>query len=495
MSDAHLLVLSPYIALAATAVVVMLTTAFYHRHLLLAGLTATGLAATFACVLVAGAEDRRATALLRMNDVSLYFIGLLVVVALAVVALSYGYLGRTERRFGDFYTLLTLGALGGAVLAASAHFASLFLGLEVLSVSLYGLIAYPRRRPQAVEAAFKYLVLAAVTSAMLLFGMALVYAVSGTMLLDKVASAGAGLAGWEAAAYKAGLALVFAGVGFKLALVPFHMWTPDVYQGGPAPVIAFLAAASKAAVFVVLLQSLAPLDPQRGGVLVVVLSVVAYASMLAGNLLALFQQNLKRLLAYSSIAQLGYLVVAVVSSGAAGGARGAGTVAVAFYLTIYALALLAAFGVIAVLAHAEGEPEALSQYRGLGHRRPALALVLSVSLLSLAGMPLTAGFIGKFFIFRAGAGAAQWGLLVVFALTSAMSLYYYLRVIITMYRLEVAPYAAALATSPGGMSAGRRAADRVAVAALVLLTASTLLLGVYPPVLLRLIEHAASVFR
>jgi NADH-quinone oxidoreductase subunit N len=485
MSDANLLILSPYIALAATAVVVMLVYTFYRSHRLCAGSTAAGLVAAFACVLVsAGASDRRATTLLRVGDLSLYFTGLLVVIALVTAAFSHGYLQRSERRVGDFYTLLTLATLGGTILLASAHFASFFLGLEVLTVSLYGLIAYPRRRPQALEAAFKYLVLAGTTSAFLLFGMALVYAVSGTMVLKGLSAAGNGLSGWESVTYRAGLALMFTGVGFKLALVPFHLWTPDVYQGGPAPVTAFLATASKAAVFVVLLQFIAPLDPRSGGVLVVVFTIVAYASMLAGNLLALFQQNLKRLLGYSSVAQLGYLSVALVASGTSG------RVAVAFYLSVYSLALLAAFGVVAILSRADAEPESISQYRGLGHRRPVLALVLSVSVLSLAGMPLTAGFIGKFFIFRAGAEVSLWGLLIVFALTSAMSLYYYLRVIITMYRVDVQPYAAALAGPPGG-SSSRRAdlPGRVAVALLGLLI---VVLGVYPAPLLRLIEHAVA---
>ena len=479
MSDANLLALSPYLALAATAVVVMLGSAFFQRHILSAGLTAAGLAATFACVLlVAGTADRRATALLRLDDFSLYFTGLLVVIALAVVTVSYGYLERTERRTGDFFVLVTLATLGGVILLASAHFASFFLGLEVLTVSLYGLIAYPRARPQAVEAGFKYLVLAGTTSAFLLFGMALVYAVSGTMLFQGLSAAGRGLSGWESLSYRAGLVLIFTGVGFKLALVPFHLWTPDVYQGGPAPVTAFLATVSKAAVFVVLLQFLAPLDI-RGGVLLIVFTIVGYASMLTGNLLALLQQNIKRLLAYSSIAQLGYLVVALIASGTNG------RVAVAFYLSVYALALVAAFGVVAMLSHDYGEPESISQYRGLGHQRPVLALVLTVSMLSLAGMPLTAGFIGKFFIFRAGAGASLWGLLIVLALTSAMSLYYYLRVVITMYRLDPATFEIPLdaVAEPGHR-------DRPAGVAVVVLSVLTVALGVYPAPLLRLIEHA-----
>ncbi len=486
MSDINLLALSPYMALATTTVVVMLASAFYPRHELLAGLATAGLAASFAVVLVtAGTSDRRATALLRVDDYSLYFIGLLAAIAVIVVAFSYGYLDRSERRVGDFYTLLVLATLGGAVLLSSVHFATFFLGLEILSVSLYGLIAYPHRRLRAVEAGFKYLVLGGVTSAFLLFGMALVYGVSGTMLLGDLATAGNGLAGWESGAYKVGLALIFTGVGFKLALVPFHLWTPDVYQGGPAPTIGFLASASKAAAFVVLIQFLSPLDPRTGGVLVVVLNIVAYASMLAGNLLALFQKNLKRLLAYSSIAQLGYLVVALIASGTNG------RVAVAFYLSVYSLALLAAFGVIAVLSHADREPESIAEYRGLGHRRPVPALVLTVSLLSLAGIPLTAGFIGKFFIFRAGADVSLWGLLIVFALTSAMSLYYYLRVIIVMFRADVPPYAAALAAPPGGRGVASRG-DRLAIAAVTVTAVLMVFLGIYPAPLLRLIEHVVA---
>jgi NADH-quinone oxidoreductase subunit N len=480
MSDLSVLALSPYLALAAIAVVVMLVCTVVRSHLACAGLTAAGLVAALVCVLVvAGSADHRATSLLRLNSFALYFSGLLIVVALAVVAISYGYLERTERRRADFYVLLVLATLGATILVASSHFASLFLGLEVLSVSLYGLIAYPARRLQAVEAGFKYLVLAGSTSAFLLFGMALVYAVSGTMTLQGLTGAMHGLSGWESVTYAVGLALIFAGVGFKLALVPFHLWTPDVYQGGPAPVTAFLATVSKAAVFVVLAQFLGPLDPKFHGVLFVVFAIVGYASMLAGNLLALFQQNIKRLLAYSSIAQLGYLMVALMAGGEAG------RTAVAFYLTVYSLALVAAFGVVTVLSEGDEEAELLDEYRGLGHRRPVLAVALSVSMLSLAGVPLTSGFVGKFFIVRAGAGASLWGLLIVLALTSAMSLYYYLRVVIVMFRSGGEPAETErprLAVAP----------DRLAGAAIVFLVAITVWLGVYPAPLLRLIEKVAA---
>jgi NADH-quinone oxidoreductase subunit N len=482
MSDANLLCLGPFLALAAAAVVVMMISTFTRAHLVFAAVTGAGLTAAFVCVLVAaGSSDRRATSLLRLDDYALFFMGLLIVVALAVQALSYEYLERTESRRADFYVLLTLATLGATVLSASTHFASFFLGLEVLSVSLYGLIAYPERRAQALEAGFKYLVLAGTTSAFLLLGMALVYMVTGGMDLQALTAAAAGLSGWELTSYAVGLVLIFAGVGFKLAFVPFHLWTPDVYQGGPAPAIAFLATASKAAVFVVLVRFLGPLDPQGEGVLSIVFTVVAYTSMLAGNLLALLQRNLKRLLAYSSIAQLGYLSVALVAGGSTG------RTAIAFYLAVYSLALVAAFGVVAVLSRADAEAELVDEYRGLGRRRPLLAIALSISMLSLAGVPLTAGFIGKFFIFRAGAGASLWGLSIVLALTSAMSLYYYMRVVVMMFHAGVAP------SSGAGRALGREAAtDRLASAAVSVLAVVTVILGVYPAPLLHLIERVVA---
>jgi NADH-quinone oxidoreductase subunit N len=482
MSDLGLLALSPYLALATAAVVVMLGSTFTSSHLVHVGLAVAGLVAAFVCILlVAGSTDRRATSLLRLNDLALYFSGFLIAATLAVIAVSHGHLERTERRQAEFYVLLILATLGAVILSASSHFASFFLGLEVLSVSLYGLIAYPERRPQAIEAGFKYLVLAGTTSAFLLFGMALAYMTSGTMTLPGLVVASQRLVGREASTYAVGLVLIFAGVGFKLALAPFHLWTPDVYQGGPAPATAFLATASKAAVFAVLVQFLGPLDINDRGTLFVVLNVVGYASMLVGNLLALFQQNLKRLLAYSSVAQLGYLTVALIAGGEAGRS------AVAFYLTVYSLALIAAFGVVAVLSRGNEEAELLDDYRGLGRRRPVLAGALTVSMLSLAGIPLTSGFIGKFFIVRAGAEASLWGLLIVLALTSAMSLYYYLRVIVIMFR--------AGPEAPVEAGQSRRwslAPDPSAGVAIVILVFITVWLGVYPAPLLRLIQAAVA---
>jgi NADH-quinone oxidoreductase subunit N len=481
VNDISLLALSPYAVPAATAVAAMLVATFTRSHRALAGLTSAGLMGTFASILLlAASTDRRATSLVRIDDLALYFMGLLVLVSLAVVAVSYVYLDRTERRVGDYYALLCTATTGALVLPASAHFASFFLGLEVLGVSLYGMVAYQRRRWQADEAGLKYLVLGGVTSAFLVFGMALVYGASGSMNLATLMTTAGALTGWEAVAMAVGSVMMFTAVGFKLAFVPFHLWAPDVYQGASAPTTAFLATVSKVAIFAVFVRFLVPLGSVENGALSMVLTIVAYASMLVGNLLALSEHNIKRLLAYSSIAQLGYLAVAVVAGGTAG------TVAVCFYLSVYALALVAAFGVVGILSHGDTEAERVAGYQGLFHRRPVPALVLMVSMLSLAGVPVFGGFIGKFLIVRAGGGASLWGLLIVLALTSAMSLYYYLKVIIIMFRSGGASCGGIMPsdeTSNGG---------RGALGVVSLLAVLIVVLGVYPSPLLSLVERLIS---
>ncbi|MCL5735014.1 MAG: NADH-quinone oxidoreductase subunit N [Actinobacteria bacterium] len=482
MSSLNLLVVTPYLVLAGTAVVVMLVSTFSKSHALLLWLTGAGLAGTFASVLVAAASpDRRATALLRIDDYALYFTGLVVVITTAVVFLSYSYLGRTERQRSDYYVLMLLAALGGSILIASTHFASLFLGLEILSVSLYGLISYPRARVQAIEAGLKYLVLAATTAAFLLLGMALIYAVTGFMSLRELAGFAGQATGWDALTYRIGIGLVLAGIGFKLAVVPFHLWTPDVYQGAPAPVAAFVATVSKGAVLVLLLRYIGEVDLAKGGVLAMILSAVAYASMIGGNLLALMQQNVKRLLAYSSIAHMGYMLVALVAGGSSS------RIAVAFYLSVYSVSLATAFGVIAVLSRPKDEAESLDVYRGMIRKRPVLASIFTASLLSLAGIPLTAGFLGKFFIVRAGAGSALWGLIAILAITSAMSLYYYLRVIVVVFADEQG-----VERTRGAGPASRRMGGRLAAVTLSSMTAITIFLGVYPDPLIRLINAVAA---
>ena len=476
MKAGDLLTISPLIALTLASVVVMLAAAFRRSHTLAFGLTLGGLATTFGLLFVAaGRAGRVVTPLIEMDAYALFFIGLLTVATAVVAVLSWGYLPRLRVHPEEYYVLLLTATLGGAVLVASTQFASLFLGIEILSVSLYALIVYPIHRPDVVEAAVKYLVLAGATSAFLVFGMALVYAETGTMTAAGVAGLVEDGLGGDRVVLTIGVVMLLVGVGFKLAVVPFHMWTPDVYQGAPAPVVAYVATVSKGAVFALLLRFLLPVSGDQGSTLFLALTAVAIASMLAGNLLALRQDNVKRLLAYSSIAHLGYLLVAFLATGERAG------VAAGFYLVAYFATTLTAFGIVTVLSPADRDADTIADYRGLGSRRPGLAAIFAVSLFSLAGMPLTVGFIGKFTIVAAGAGAALWALVIVLVLTSTIGLYYYTRLIVAMYVRRPEAEASGAAT---GAAAG--------VAVLAALTGFMLIFGVYPAPLLRLVEHAVS---
>jgi NADH-quinone oxidoreductase subunit N len=492
VTAADIVLLLPLETLGLAAVVVMLLTTFWPSHEAALGFTLAGLAASLVVMpITTGKADRSVGSLLVMDDTTLLFMGLVVFATAGVAIMSYLYLRRGERYPLDFYTVLLISTFGAVTLIASVSFVSFFIGLEILSVSLYVLIGYPRLRGRNVEAAVKYLILAAATAATLLFGMALAYAVTGHLdfagLFAGPATQGAG----EATMFVVGVTLIFVGVGFKLALVPFHMWTPDIYQGAPAPVTAFVATVSKAAVVALLLRFLYSGRMPAGHTIDVMLTAVSMASMIAGNLLALLQDNVKRILGYSSIAQMGYLLVPFV----AGGKNGA--VAVTFFLVAYVATMLAAFGIVTLLSGPEREAESMEDYRGLAARRPWLAAAFAVVLLSLAGIPLTGGFIGKFYLVRAGAGASLWALLVVLVLTSAVSLYYYTRIIVTMYAWRPED-AAALPAVPGTGTQAAWApmavpvAERTTAVVLVVFVVGLLVLGTYPSPLLRLIEHALA---
>jgi NADH-quinone oxidoreductase subunit N len=473
MSLADLMALLPFLVLAISIVALLLVIAFRRSHALTATVTLVGLGAAFASIFGAWtAAPRDVTPLLNIDGYALFYTGLLLAGTFGVAMLAYGYLERRAGYHEEFYALLLLATLGAMVLAASNHFASLFLGLELLSVSLYGLVAYLRRSGRSLEAGIKYLILAAASSAFLLFGMALVYADQGTMAFDQISRA----APAPTVPLLGGLAMMIVGLGFKLAVVPFHMWTPDVYEGAPAPVTAFVATVSKGGVFVLLLRLFAPVDPSSFPSIYVVLGIIAAASMLAGNLLALRQNNVKRILAYSSIAHLGYLLVAFVAGG------DLAATAVTFYLVAYFASTLSAFGVVMVLSGADRDADTLDEYRGLFWRRPWLAAVLTVSIFSLAGIPLTAGFLAKFYVLAAGVGSALWWLVIILVVSSAIGLYYYLRIIVAMVQQQQPPEAEGSMAAPS---------QHVASGLVLAVLLSILFwLGVYPAPLLNMIRAA-----
>lgn len=478
MNAFHIMSLLPLILVAGTSVAALLAIAIRRNHALVLALTLIGLAASF-CSTFYTPRDR-VTQLFSMDGYALFFMGLLTAASFFVALLAYGYLAAREERKEEFYVLLLVATLGAMVLAASNHFASLFLGIEILSVALYGLIAYLHVRPLPLEAGIKYLILAGSSSAFLAFGIALVYADLGALDFAKVAQLVAAGQGANPELLLFGTVLILTGIGFKLALAPFHMWTPDVYEGAPAPVTAFVATVSKGGMFALLLRFFSQSGVGQFPQLLLVISIIAIASMLAGNLLALFSSNVKRILAYSSIAHMGYLLVALEAS------KDLGAKAAAFYLVAYFVMTLGAFGVVTLLSNSERDADRLEDYRGLFWRYPGLALVFTAMLLSLAGIPLTAGFLAKFYLVAAGADSQVWFLILVLVITSTIGLFYYLRVIATLFQK----------TAPEGPAP--EALPRHAPAVSFLLTFLTVFLvwlGVYPAPLLHLIQSAiGSIF-
>jgi NADH-quinone oxidoreductase subunit N len=416
-----------------------------------------------------------------MDRYAFFFLGLLIAASFFIALLSYGYLAAREGNKEEFYVLLLVATLGAMTLTASSHFASLFLGIEILSVALYGLIAYLRDRPLPLEAGIKYLILAGSSSAFLVFGIALVYADVGVLDFATVAlRISSTQSGSALELLIPGTVLILVGIGFKLALAPFHMWTPDVYEGAPAPVTAFVATVSKGGMFALLLRYFSLSGADRFPRLLLILSIIAIASMLAGNLLALFSTNVKRILAYSSIAHMGYLLVAVEVSSRLGVGAGA------FYLVAYLIMILGAFGVVTVLSSGERDADRLEDYRGLFWRRPVLALVFTAMLLSMAGIPLTAGFLAKFYLLAAGADSHAWLLILVLVVTSTIGLFYYLRVVAALFHQPASE-------GPAPEPLPRRT-PAVSVL-LVVLTSLLIWFGIFPSPLLHLIRSAiGSIF-
>jgi NADH-quinone oxidoreductase subunit N len=462
MSWAAILALLPIIVLAAAAIAALLAAAFRPDHRVMAGCSIGGMALSFAALFAAHATaPQPATALIMVDGFALLFGGLILLAGLAVAVMAVPWLERRRGRSAEFHVLLLLAVTGAVVLAAASHFLSFVLGLELLSVALLALIAYPRLETRPLEAGLKYLVMAGVSTAALLFGLALLYAATGSMTFDALAGP------WpdatpDRAFLVGGFALAIVSAGFKLSLVPFHMWAPDVYDGAPAPVSALIGTVSKGAVLALLLRLFDGAEAFGLGAPWWTLAAMAVASMLAGNLLALRQRNVKRLLAYSSIAHFGYVLVAVLAGGAFA------VEAVAVYLAGYFVTLIGAFAVVALLPD-RGEAIDYEDYRGLFWRRPWVAAAFAAMLLSLAGIPLTLGFIAKVYAFAAGVELASAVLLAALVVGSMIGLYYYLRLAIALFAAPEAEAESPAAPLPA-TGAGLLAA----------LTAALILLGIYP---------------
>ena len=477
LTSNHFLALLPLLLVGATVVVVMLAIAWRRNHELTFSLSAAGLnLALIAIVPALKVTPIDVTPLLHVDRFACYYMAMVLVATLACLTLAHAYLGKhAQEGFPgnreELYLLMLLAAAGGLVLVSTRHLAGLFIGLELLSVPTYGMVAYAFFNKRSLEAGIKYMVLSAAGSAFLLFGMALLYADTGSLALERIGSGGA------SDLLRIGLAMMLVGLAFKLSLVPFHLWTPDVYEGAPAPVAAFLATASKVAVFAVLLRLYQVSPAPAEGWLAGLLSLIAVASILIGYLLALLQNNLKRLLGFSSIAHFGYLMVALVAS------QGLAEEAIGVYLASYVLTSLGAFGVVTLMStpFKGRDADALYDYRGLFWRRPYLTAVLATMMLSLAGIPLTAGFIGKFYILTAGVQSGLWWLVGAVIVGSGIGVFYYLRVMVTLFLLEPG-----LRRHDAPLDWGQQAGGIMLMAVALL----TFLLGVYPQPLLALVQQA-----
>ncbi len=424
--------LIPLLIVTAAAIVVLCADLVLepgdHDSLAWLSIVGVGLAGVSAAVLWGGQRETLGSVFV-LDNYALFFDLLFAAATVLTLLMSIDYLDTAGIHAGEYCSLVLFATSGMITMAGANDLIVVFLGLEVMSVSVYVLAGIARRDMRSNEAGLKYFLLGAFATGFLLFGIALVYGVTGSTRLDLIASRLASGAGEGQALLGLAIALLVVGFGFKIAAVPFHVWAPDVYEGSPTSVTALMAVGVKAAAFAafarVFLQSLGAVGADWNQLL----WTTAALTMTVGNLLAISQSNVKRMLAYSSIAHAGYLLVAMVA-GKAGGA------ALLFYLLAYSAMSLGAFAVVIALGR-KGEPnEEIERYAGLGFRRPLLALAMAAFMLSLAGVPPLAGFAGKFYVFRAAVAEGYVGLAVIGVLNSVVSAYYYIWIIVTMYMKE-----------------------------------------------------------
>jgi NADH-quinone oxidoreductase subunit N len=466
---------APELILVGVALFLLLLDAFVPRtgHAVVAGIAFAGVAAAAGAAIWNWSWTGPPAVLGNMvatDHFATFFVLLLLAVAGLGVMLSFVYLRRSGEYRAEYYVLLLLATAGMTLLAAAVDLILIFLALELLSLSLYLLTGFSFRRAASSEASMKYFLLGAFSSAFFLYGIAFAYGAAGSTSLAALGQA-AGRGDTALALVAVGLLLV--GFAFKIAAVPFHMWTPDAYQGAPTCVTAFMSAGTKVAAFAALLRVLTVGFPGLTTDWRPVVAVLAGITMVVGSLLAIAQSDVKRMLAYSSIAHAGFILVGV-SAGSPAGVQAA-----MFYLAAYAALILGSFGVVILVSERGERHTSLASYRGLAHRSPWLAGALTLFLLSAAGIPGTAGFMAKVLVFGAAVGAGEWPLVLVALLASVAAAFFYLRVIALMYMREGEERTRVSTPALGGL-------------ALAVPGVLTLLLGVLPSILLDLLHGASA---
>ncbi len=469
----------PMLCVALAALASMGAEAFRRKgeRMPIGGLGVVGLIAAAVSTVFLWNRNTTSFGVVVADNFGLFVTATLVIVGLLTFMFSSQVIDRQDIPRGEYYALLLFSITGMIMMAMANDLLIIFVALEILSLAVYVLTGIRRDDPKGTEAAFKYFLLGAFSSAFFLYGIAFTYGITGSTRLDRVGAflAAQSMSGNPLILVALGLLLV--GFAFKISAVPFHMWTPDAYEGAPAIVTGFMSTGVKAAAFAafarVFLSSFEPFS----GSWQPVLWVIAVATMILGTVVGVAQTNLKRMLAYSSIAHGGYLLVGLIA------ANPIGKAAILFYLLSYAVTNLAAFGVIAMLGARDRNNDELRDYAGLWHSHPALAALMTVSLLSLGGLPPTAGFIGKWYIFSAAVSSGYYGLAIIGMLTSVISVFFYLRVVVMMYMTdrEGAPAPAAV--------------SGLGIAALTLAIVAIFYLGVLPTPVLDLAAHSiATIF-
>jgi NADH-quinone oxidoreductase subunit N len=463
----------PELVLTSGALLVLVADVMLPRgSRALAWITVAVLGATLASLVpFAGVDVDISNGLIAVDAFAMFFKVVFLVAAIMTVMMSVRFLEIEGASPGEYYFLVLCATLGMMIMAGGIDLITSFIGLETMAVSFYILTGFIKPSQRSNEAAVKYFLLGAFSLGILLYGMSLLYGVSGSTNLHQVAAVLAGRA--RDPLVVLAVILVVAGMGFKIAAVPFHMWAPDVYEGAPTPITAFLSVGSKAASFAMLLRIFVEGLPSMSADWQLLFEALAIVTMTVGNLAALTQTNLKRMLAYSSIAHAGYLLIGVVAG------TPLGVSAMLIYLLVYAFMQLGAFTVIVMMRRADVVGDELKDFSGLYLRHPAAAFAMLLFMLSLGGIPPTAGFMGKFWLFRAAIESGHVGLAVIGVLNSAVSLYYYLRLVVFMYLKKE--------TSGSEPTASPALALTLAVA-----VAATLVLGVYPRFLFEVAELSAQ---
>ena len=433
---------APIWSLGTLAMVVMLVGAFWPKsaRTFLPWLCCAGILGTIWVTTVSATHVDGALGMQNLDSFAVVF-DIIVLLATAVAVLvSSPYVCREGLDRGEYYALMLFSASGAMLMAASTNFVMMFLGLELLSIPLYVLAGFARDKSNSDESALKYFLLGAFASSFFLYGMALVFAATGSTAISSQLVSNPNMM------LTIGLGLIAVAIAFKVALVPFHMWTPDVYQGAPTSVTAFMAVIAKAAGFGALARIVAVGLPESWNTL---LWVLAAATMIWGNLIAVSQQNIKRLLAYSSIAHAGYLLMGILAASKGGALTQAGLSALLFYLLTYALMNFGAFAVVIVLSGQGDKLENLSDFRGIARRNPTSGVLMAIFMLSLAGIPPFAGFFGKLFLIQVAIEAGYVGLTVIAVMTSVIAVYYYLRVTVVMWMEDEDDDSEPIATTRG----------------------------------------------